>query len=95
MASLAGCIVNTFNYYRTMLKAKTKDLNVKVSSDIELTETDGYRVTGITIEMELWSDQENRELNQKCAERAKEYCHLTKSIESAIPIKTSIKVNTE
>ena len=95
MASLAGCIINTFNYYRAMLKVETKDIKVKTGSDIELTESEGYRLTGITIELEVWSDEENKELNEKCAERAREYCHLTKSIEPAIPIKASTKVHVE
>ncbi len=93
MTSLAGCIVNTFNYYRRMLKADTLDLKVDVSSDIELTETSGYRVTGININIRVWTDEENHELNKKCAERATEFCHLTKSIEKAIPIETSITVH--
>ena len=95
MTSLAGCIINTFNYYRVMLDTETLDIKVKVSSDIELTKTSGYRVTGINIALEVWSDEENIELNQKCAERAIEYCHLTKSIEKAIPIETSIEVHLE
>ena len=37
MASLAGCIINTFNYYREMLGVETIDVSVEVSSDIELT----------------------------------------------------------
>ena len=95
MASLAGCIINTFNYYRVMLDAETRDLKVKVSSEIELTKIDGYRVTDIIIALEVWSDEENYELNQKCAERAIDYCHLTRSIEKAIPIETSIEVYLE
>jgi uncharacterized OsmC-like protein len=63
--------------------------------DIELMDTDGYRVTGINIDIQVWSDQENRELNQRCAQRATEYCHLTKSIEPAIPTTTSITLHVE
>ncbi len=90
MASLGGCIINTFNYYRNMLDVSTLDLRVNVSSDIVLTDLNGYRVTGISIDIQVWSDVDNLELNQKCAERARDYCHLTKSIEDAIPIETSI-----
>jgi uncharacterized OsmC-like protein len=95
MASLAGCIITTFDYYRRMLGAETRDLTVNVSSDIELTETSGYRVKGIAIDIQVWSDQENQQLNQKCAERAEEYCHITKSIEPAIPMTTAISVHVE
>lgn len=95
MASLAGCIINTFNYYRGMLKADTLDLKVSVSSDIELTDTDGYRVTEISIKIQVWSTPDNHDINKKCAQRATEFCHLTKSIEKAIPITTAITVHVE
>ena len=94
MTSIAGCIINTFNYYRKMLNVETKDLKVKVSSNVELTETNGYRITGIDICMQVWSNQEYSELNKKCAKRAIEYCHLTKSIEHAIPITNKIQFHT-
>jgi uncharacterized OsmC-like protein len=94
-ASLAGCIIDTFNYYRMMLEAETIDFKVNVSMDIELTDTEGYRVTGIDIYVQVWSDQENKELNQRITERATQYCHLTKSIESAIPTATKITLHVE
>jgi len=88
-------IINTFNYYRRILEAETRNLTVNASMDIELTDTDGYRVTGINIDIHVWSDQENKDLNQRIAERAKEYCHITKSIEPAIPINTQITIHIE
>jgi len=95
MVSLAGCIINTFNYYRVMLEAETRDLKVNASMDIELTDTEGYRVTGIDIDIHVWSDQENEELNRRCAERATQYCHLTRSIEPAIPTTTETTLHVE
>ena len=95
MTSLAGCIINTFNYYRRILDAETRDLTVNASMDIELDNTNGYRVTGINIDIQVWSDPENQELNQRCAERATEYCHLTKSIEPVIPTTTKITLHVE
>jgi len=95
MASLAGCIVNTFNYYRVMLEAETRDLKVNASMDIELTDTDGYRVTGIDIDMHVWSNRENEELNRRCAERATRYCHLTRSFEHDIPTTTETTIHVE
>lgn len=93
MASIAGCIINTFNYYRKMLDTETIDLSVEVSSDIQLTKLDGYRITQIKITMDVWSNEENLEQNQKCAERARDYCHLSKSIEPAIPIDVTINLH--
>jgi uncharacterized OsmC-like protein len=93
MASIAGCIVNTFSYYRELLEVETKDLKVEVSSEIHLTKAAGYRISEINIEIKVWSDVDYFELNKKCAERAKEFCHLTKSIEESIPIKTTIHMH--
>ncbi len=95
MTSIAGCIINTFNYYRVMLDVETRDIKVKVSSDIELTPIDGYRITGIDIDIQVWSDEENQLMNQKCAERARDFCHLSKSIELVIPINVAIKVHVD
>lgn len=95
MASIAGCIINTFNYYRKMLNVDTKDLAVDVSSDIELIKIDGYRIREIRIKIHVWCSEGEQEMNLKCAERAKDYCHLTKSIEPAIPVNTTIQVFTE
>jgi organic hydroperoxide reductase OsmC/OhrA len=94
-ASLAGCIINTFNYYRRMLDAETRDLTVNTSMDIDLDDTSGYKVTAINIDIHVWSDPENQELNQRCAQRATEYCHLTKSIEQIIPTTTKITLHVE
>jgi organic hydroperoxide reductase OsmC/OhrA len=94
-ASLAGCIINTFNYYRRMLDAETRDLTVNTSMDIDLDDTSGYKVTAINIDIHVWSDPENQELNQRCAQRATEYCHLTKSIEQVIPTTTKITLHVE
>jgi uncharacterized OsmC-like protein len=94
MTSLAGCVINTFNYYREMFAIKTRGLKVNVSSDIEL-KSKGYMITGINIAIQVWCCKESLEHNQKCAERARDFCHLTKSIESSIPIKTTINLHLE
>lgn len=78
-----------------MLEAETIDFKVNVSMDIELTDIDGYRVTGIDIAIHVWTDPENEELNRRYAERAKEYCHITRSIEPAIPTTTQITIHVE
>jgi uncharacterized OsmC-like protein len=93
LASLTGCLVNTFLYYKTHLGAETRDLKVNAEAEIELTNPLGYRMTGIIFEIHVWSDEENNDLNVICAERARDYCHLTKSIEQAIPIKIEITIH--
>lgn len=93
LASLTGCLVNTFLYYKTHLGAETKDIKVKAEAEIELQNPLGYRMTGISFMIQVWSDEKNAELNRTCAERARDYCHLTKSIEISIPLKVDITIH--
>ena len=93
LASLTGCLLNTFLYYKNMLDAETLDVKVDAEAEISMKKPHGYRITGIDIKITVLSDEENLEINQKCAERARDYCHLTKSIESAIPIKLDIIIH--
>ena len=90
LTSIAGCLNNTFLYYKKALGAETLDLNISAEAELELFDPIGYRITQISIDMRISSLQDYVEINRRCAERAKEYCHLTRSIESAIPIKFNL-----
>jgi len=93
LASITGCLMNTFLYYRSHLGAETEDLKISADAEIELVNPLGYRIKGIDAHIQVWSSEEETELNRTCAERARDYCHLTKSIEGAIPVKVLITVH--
>ena len=95
LASLTGCLINTFLYYKNHLDVETIDIKVDAEAEIELKNPLGYRITGINILIQVWSDEENLDLNKTCAERARDYCHLTKSIEVGIPLKVGILIHEE
>ena len=92
LASLSGCLMNTFLYYKNQLGAETQDISVNADAEITLKSPYGYRMTGIEFKILIQSDEDNLELNQTCAERARDYCHLTKSIETAIPTRITIEI---
>ncbi len=93
LASITGCLMNTFLYYRVHLGAETEDIKISAEADIRLVNPLGYRIKGIEAHIQVWSSEEEADLNRTCAERAKDFCHLTKSIEGAIPVDVKITVH--
>ena len=93
LASITGCLMNTFLYYRSHLGAETEDIKISAEAEIQLLNPHGYRIKGMNTHIQVWSTEDEADLNRTCAERARDYCHLTKSIEEAIPIKVSITVH--
>lgn len=93
LASITGCLMNTFLYYKVHLGAETEDIKISAEADIRLVNPLGYRIKEIKAHIQVWSNEEEADLNRTCAERARDYCHLTKSIEGAIPVNVEITVN--
>ena len=92
LASICGCLMNTFINLKNRLGAETKDIEIGASTKIELTNQEGYRMKGIEAAIKVYSDPDNAEINKRCAEFARDYCHITKSIEQAVPITVNIQV---
>jgi len=93
LASITGCLMNTYLYYRKHLGAETMDIKIGAEAEIQLVNPYGYRVKVIDAHIQVWSTEEEADLNRTCAERARDYCHLTKSIEDATPINVTITVH--
>ncbi len=93
LASITGCLMNTFLYYRSHLGVETMDIRISAEAEIQLVNPLGYRVKEIDVHIHVWSTEEEVDLNTTCAERARDYCHLTKSIEKAIPINVTIIIH--
>ena len=91
LASLSGCVITTFNYFKKLHGADPKDVEAYVSGRVERGK-EGYRLSSIYIKLTVVSSLEGLEVNKMCAKKALQYCHLTKSIEPAIPIEASFEV---
>ena len=92
LAALSGCVLNTFIDFKKRLRVEAIDVKLETSATVKLIPREGYRIKGITIVIIIQSEKKFIETNKRCAELACEYCHLTRSIESAIPIEFKINV---
>jgi uncharacterized OsmC-like protein len=95
LASVCGCLMDTFINLKNRLGAETRDIEIEASTEIELTGREGYRMTGIQADIKAYSDPDNAEINRRCAEFARDYCHITKSIEQALPVNVNIQIIVE
>jgi len=95
LVSICGCLMNTFINFKNRLGAETKDIKIDASTRIELIDPAGYRIKGIEATIQVLSTPDDAEINRRCAELARDYCHITKSIEQAIPIKVNTQVLSE
>ena len=68
LASLTGCLMNTFLYYKNQSGAETLDIQVDADAQITLKSPYGYRITSIDISITVTSDEDNHEINRKCAQ---------------------------
>jgi organic hydroperoxide reductase OsmC/OhrA len=92
LAALGGCLLNTFASFRSRLGAEALGASVAASCKVELKDHEGYRVTGVSAVMSIVSAPGMEALNRRCAELAVENCHLSRSMEAAIPVRCSIQV---
>lgn len=92
LASLTGCIMNTFLSFKNRFNGETQDIKINAEMDIFLHNREGYRVEEIRLDIKIFASKEQIQLNRKCAEMALDYCHLTKSISEAIPLRSEVEL---
>ncbi|HUV33950.1 MAG TPA: OsmC family protein [Candidatus Desulfaltia sp.] len=92
LSALGGCLLNTFVSFKNRLGAETVDASVSASCRIELWGREGYRLASVSAVLNITSAPGMEELNRRCAELAVEHCHLTRSIEVAVPVNCVIRV---
>ncbi|MFH0850469.1 MAG: OsmC family protein [Candidatus Bathyarchaeota archaeon] len=92
LSALGGCLLNTFVSFKNRLGADTVDASVSASCRIELRGREGYRLTGVSVVLNITSAPRMEGLNRRCAELAVEHCHLTRSIEAAVSVNCVIRV---
>lgn len=85
LASLAGCLLATFIDFKRKFRLHLRDARISLSSSLEL-RRDGYHVTRIWGSLDLVLGKGRQADAKRCAELAKEYCHLTRAIRETIPI---------
>lgn len=93
LASVSGCLMNTFLSFKNRFGADTMDIQIETDSILSLQNSDGYRITQLNAVIKIKSSPEFKEINRRCGELARDYCHLTRSIEDSIPINVEVRVS--
>jgi organic hydroperoxide reductase OsmC/OhrA len=93
LASIGGCLLTTFLHFARRLHLDVRDIRIPVREQISLRKSEGYRITAVEAEIQVDTDGEYVELAGRCAELARDYCHITRSMEASIPVNVSIKVH--
>lgn len=86
LASITGCVMDTFLNFKKRFKVETFDIRIDSEMDIKMNNQEGYRIEEIRIRIKVFSSPDQFMLNRKCAELALDFCHITKTISAAIPI---------
>ena len=95
LASIGGCILTTFLHFKRRLGLEIKDLRISVEEEVALVGSEGYRIRWVEAVLHVKAEREEEGLARRCAELARDYCHITKTVEKALPIRVYIEVEAE
>jgi len=93
-ASIGGCLMNTFTHYARRLDLTFDDVLISVQASLSLRK-EGYRFDKINAKIMIQATEEHFELAERCGVLAKEFCHITRSIESALPVNVNIEMDSK
>jgi organic hydroperoxide reductase OsmC/OhrA len=94
LAALGGCLLNTFISFMNRLGAEVLDISVTTSCRVELKDH-RYVLTAVRAEIRVVSAVGMEKISQMCADLAVEHCHLTRLIDTVVPIDWVIRVVSE
>lgn len=87
MSSVAGCITTTFCYFCRKMKFQPIEFKIRAAGNVDFVQTlRAYRLTKVVITAEMLVEEGEERIGEKCFELSVEYCHITKSIDTCIPI---------
>ena len=92
LASIAGCLLTTFLYFKKKMRVNVKSVDISISSTLT-TRPEGYGISGLKATMYARSTKEDKANARRCINLAIEYCHITRSLEKAIPIHVTGRVH--
>lgn len=92
LSAVSACLLTTFLYFKKGMKIELEEFHVSAKQTIEKPKTDGYRMTGIDASIRVKVRRQDRRKAEKCVELARKYCHITRTLETAIPIRISTEI---
>jgi len=85
-ASIAGCLTTTFLFFKRKLHLEINGLEISIQGEINSHGSKGYFIGRIRAVMRIEVNNGDEARAQRCSDLAKEYCHITRSIEGSLPI---------
>jgi uncharacterized OsmC-like protein len=85
-ASIGGCLLTEFLYFKKQLNFTLKGLHVVVDGTEEMSGPEGYRITHIKAIVTVETIERDQDEAETCVELMKKYCPLTRTLENAIHI---------
>ncbi|MGQ9639433.1 MAG: OsmC family protein [Candidatus Bathyarchaeia archaeon] len=86
LSSIAGCLLTTFLYFKDKLQVKVGRLKVSAEGTLSF-DVEGYRIEGVEAHLYVESDGGDEEDLRRCVELTKRYCHITRTLEKAFPVR--------
>ncbi|MFN3621696.1 MAG: OsmC family protein [Nitrososphaerales archaeon] len=93
LSSVGCCLITTFLSFRRRFNLTINRLEARVEGEIKLLGAEGYRVKSIKVKLEASTSEDEVDRVKRYLELAKEYCHITRSIEGCIPTDVQIEVS--
>jgi len=92
LASIGGCLLTTFLYFKRRLDLEAEDVRVSVDGEVALVGAEGYRIEWVEAILHVKAKSGEGDLARRCAELARDYCHITRTIEKALPVRVYVEV---
>jgi uncharacterized OsmC-like protein len=86
LSAVAGCLLTTFLYFKKKMNVHVTGFRISISATLH-GGREGYRLAGMEATIFAEAKKSNEPGLRRCIELARRYCHLTRTLEKAVPIK--------
>ena len=90
-SAIGGCLLTTFLYFRRKLNLHLEEFRISINGNVTAT-PEGYRIPRVKIVMHIKTTKNEEANAKKCVELTKDFCHITRTLEKAILIETSMEI---
>ncbi|MEM3527682.1 MAG: OsmC family protein [Candidatus Bathyarchaeia archaeon] len=93
LSSIAGCLLTTFLYFKAKLHVQVEKFEVSVEGILGV-RADGYEVERVDAHLFIESRDVDEANLRRCVELTRKYCHITRTLEKAFPIRIFEEIRT-
>jgi uncharacterized OsmC-like protein len=91
VSSVLGCLNNTFLDFQRRFELELISLELEGKAAVRF-DGEGYKIESVSVSADVVVGEDELETGQRCVELMREYCHLTRTIKTCIPIVYSTSV---